>query len=224
MNWKLAIGAAAIALSAPFAASAATVQANGVLVNIYQKSNTGNLTNTADATLTNALAATYIGSVSFTGALHFDTDTSGANPPDTTTINQWLTSKGGSYTELGGGFDENLTISSEGIINDTALTTWFEFLGVGQAFTFDVTHDDGFCFYDSGTTELCAPDPTSVAQTLGGNYSGGVFQLVYAATNGDPSVLRVDGEGSLSAVPLPAGLPLLLAGIGGLALLRRRKS
>ncbi|WP_438955283.1 VPLPA-CTERM sorting domain-containing protein [Cognatiyoonia sp.] len=44
--------------------------------------------------------------------------------------------------------------------------------------------------------------------------------MIYVATNRDPSILNV----GLEPVPLPAGLPLLLAGLGGFALVRRRQT
>ncbi|WP_262386424.1 hypothetical protein ROLI_005450 [Roseobacter fucihabitans] len=214
--------ALAIAMTVPFAAGAATMSATNLTVNIYQSDNTGNTGNTADAILANVGPANFLGTASFTGILDFDTQDSA----DTSTIDDWLTSKGGTYTELGAGFDETLKISFPDIGTNSARTTWFEFIG-GSASVFDFTvkHDDGVCFYESGVQETCSQTPTQVVTTNGFSYDGGVFQLLYAATNGDPSVLKVtsNDDVTLEPVPLPASALLLMGGLAGLGMMRRRR-
>ncbi|GAB4540064.1 MAG: hypothetical protein Tsb0019_40410 [Roseibium sp.] len=194
-------------------------------VDIYQLSPTGNVDDSADATLSNALAAPYIGSALYSGDFWFMT----SNSNDSTTINEWLTSAGGSYTELGGGFDETLTISRPNIggANPTALTTWFVFSAVGSAFDFQVDHDDGLQIIDDfATTIYSSPQPQTANGFSPVSWDGGFIQLAYAATNGDPSVLKLKGTGTLTAVPLPAALPLLAGGLGilGFAGWRRKKA
>jgi hypothetical protein len=49
----------------------------------------------------------------------------------------------------------------------------------------------------------------------------GGLQLSQPRSDGDPSVLNVDGN--LTGISLPASLQLLCAGMGGLALFRRKR-
>lgn len=106
-------------------------------------------------------------------------------------------------------------------------TTLFEFTEVySNAFDTRVTHDDGFTIYDNDNALITYANPTGIRTTPvtgTSNFSGGEFRLVYAAANGNPSRLLVEGDG-ISAVPLPAPALMLLAGIGAFAGLRRRKS
>lgn len=86
--------------------------------------------------------------------------------------------------------------------------------GSYSAGTLSITHDDGM--FVCGAGGFAGPNSK---RTTVLDYGGGYFDMIYVATNGDPSILNVD----LEPVPLPAGLPLLLAGLGGFALLRRRQ-
>ena len=103
--------------------------------------------------------------------------------------------------------------------NGTATTTFFLFEGVGNfgASDFVITHDDGIAVYDDGVWIGGNNGPTSKVTTYVNGFNGGAFSLLYVATNGNPSILKV------AAVPLPAGGLLLIGAIGGLAALRRRK-
>jgi len=82
-----------------------------------------------------------------------------------------------------------------------------------------VTHDDGFTLTD-GSATVDDPGPTTETDTLISGLSGGPgsFDLIYAAANGDPSVLEV------SVVPLPAAAWLLMFASGGLVAAKRRQS
>ncbi|WP_136637467.1 VPLPA-CTERM sorting domain-containing protein [Pseudooceanicola onchidii] len=109
-------------------------------------------------------------------------------------------------------------LSNTDVFQGTATTTFFRFtLANVAAGDFAITHDDGMSITGLGGTT----QPTSEITTLLPDFAGGPFELIYVATNGNPSVLEVDYEAA--AVPLPASLPLLLVGFGGLAALRRRK-
>lgn len=226
MNKILMTAAAACVAFAGAAQATTLTQADALsgsaLVNIYQSlNNTGNADDSADATLANAEAATFVGSAIYTGDFWFSTN----DGSDSTTISTWLTSAGGTFANLTS-FDDALTISDPDIGNGSATTTWFVFEAVGLAQQFNVDHDDGLQIIDDKTTTIySSPQP----QTANGfssdiNWDGGFIQFAYAATNGDPSVFKIAGEGSVSVVPLPAGGLLLLTGFGALALRRRKQA
>lgn len=112
-------------------------------------------------------------------------------------------------------------------------TTLFSFTEVyANAFDTFVTHDDGFTIYDDGAELIGYANPTGIrtTPTTGTvNFTGGEFNLIYAAANGNPSKLFVDGNGisdsnTPEVVPLPASALLLLGGLGGLGFAGRRKA
>lgn len=85
----------------------------------------------------------------------------------------------------------------------------------------NVFHDDGISVFGSGDTSVVSAAPTTRKETqLFGQLTGGVedFTLIYAAANGNPSVLEVN------AIPLPAALWLLLGASGGLIIAKRRSA
>lgn len=144
-------------------------------------------------------------------------------------ISTWLDTGTGTVS----GLDDPLAsrqLSFPSIGAGTATTTFFLFSLVNKmdAADFTVIHDDGMAIFE-GTTRLGGREgPTSRATTKVDGYTGtGPFSLLYVATNGNPSILNVaaefDGPGGITSVPVPASLPLLLAGLGGIALLRRRR-
>lgn len=164
-----------------------------------------------------------VGRFTFDGALDFGT----SDGTDSTTIQDWLNTSAGSTTTWIGDDLGGTQLSKDGIGNGTATTSFFYFelvndLGAGD---FTVTHDDGFAIFsgeESGENRIGGrngPTVKVVTEVLG--FEGGVFDLLYVATNGDPSVLNVNYDAS--PIPVPASLPLLLAGMGGLAFMRRRQ-
>jgi hypothetical protein len=151
---------------------------------------------------------------SYTGALNFGT----SDGTDATTILDWLNTGGGVISGLDAGFGA-LQLSKPNISNGTATSTFFQFvMEIDNPVTeFAVRHDDGIGIYDDGGFLGGFQNPTSVKNTSVFGFDGGEFQLIYVATNGDPSILEV------SAVPLPAGGLLLLTALGGVAALRRKR-
>ena len=147
----------------------------------------------------------------YNGALDFNI---GAGNSASTTIGDFLNSGSGTFT----GFDQavlDLTLSTPTFQD----TTIFSFVAnFADGFSGSVLHDDGVSVLDDGTVVAASTAPT-IAITTGFGFDGGDFNLIYVAANGNPSILEVE----VSPVPVPAALPLFLAGFGGLGLMARRK-
>jgi len=160
----------------------------------------------------------------YTGALDIGTYLSNANSADhdATTIEDWLLSGGGAVSDLDDTFGD-LQLSKDNIRHGTATTTFFLFESVLDTYAagdLTIRHDDGVEVYDAFLNALGGfVGPNGVRTTEVDGFEGGAISFLYVATNGDPSVFNVD----LAPVPVPASLPLLLAGFGGMAMLRRRK-
>ena len=141
---------------------------------------------------------------------------------DGTTIEDWLLTGGGTVTGLDAVFGD-LQLSKPSIGDGTATTTFFMFTSILNAVgDFLIKHDDGVAVFDDGTRIGGLEGPNTVKTTTVLGFDGGAFSLLYVATNGDPSVLNVNGN--LTPVPLPATLPLLLVGMGGIAMMRRKRA
>ncbi|WP_300039336.1 VPLPA-CTERM sorting domain-containing protein [uncultured Roseobacter sp.] len=154
----------------------------------------------------------------YEGELNFGT----FNGDDSTTIAGWLSTGGGTVTGLDIG---DLQLSTDSIGNSTATTTFFLFsatfpLDSGE---FVVRHDDGIAFFQNGSTEPFGESrgPTSEITTDISGFSGGSLEILYVATNGNPSVLNVDYEPT--PVPLPASLPMMILGMFGLGVLAHKR-
>lgn len=133
-----------------------------------------------------------------------------------------------------------------GIITDYEITATN--LG-GPTFTFDDTNSDfGVSF--PGTIDIRVTDTAIVIEAFAAPTGGSLTQFLFTTASngvgftfvGSNPVLLVDSgnsgsnqvevstistpyvfAGELAAVPLPAGLPLLLAGLAGLTLVRRNR-
>jgi len=160
----------------------------------------------------------------YTGDLNFKT----SDGTDATTIADWLATGTDGESSFGtvAGLDfvfGNLQLSKPSISDGTATTTFFLFTTIlNMVGDFVIGHDDGVAVFDDGERIGGRVGPNAFKTTNVYGFDGGEFSLLYVATNGDPSVLNVNGD--LTAVPLPATLPLLLVGMGGLAMARRRRS
>jgi hypothetical protein len=79
----------------------------------------------------------------------------------------------------------------------------------GQTYTFDLT-------FTNSLIEVAVDGSTEIS--FSGNFNGGALGFY----NYSQDQVTYAGITEAAAIPLPAGLPLLLAGLGSLALLRRR--
>ncbi|GIT88534.1 VPLPA-CTERM sorting domain-containing protein [Roseobacter sp. OBYS 0001] len=216
--FKKSIIAAAI-VSVGFVAQATAATLNGTFtIDIYQGTGLNSAQSSALKSNLGGSNSTLLDTITYTGDLDFSTNNGTA-----TTIESWLNTGGGTYTlnnPIGG-----LTLSEPSISNGTARTTWFDIFGVfASGFDSMISHDDGISVFDDGVEIAEKSAPTTVVDTAALGFNGGEWNLLYAATNSDPSVLKVTGDSLPSTVPLPAGLPLLLAGLGTFAWMRRRKA
>lgn len=174
-------------------------------------------TNSA-ATEANVSAQAIDATVTWTGDIDFRL---GSGSSSSTYISDFFASGTGSLSNVSGSeqtFLDNTLLS----LGTYKVTTFFEIMGVftGDVLSGMITHDDGVTLTGVNVTGGVDAPPTTEENTAF-TADAGAFSLFYAAANGNPSILEVDVE--MAVVPLPAGVVLLLTGLGGLAIARRRK-
>jgi ABC-type amino acid transport substrate-binding protein len=183
-----------------------------------------------------ALNATIAAGTACAGAapITFTTNTGLGNvlnysTPPGTQVNDFLTSNGmvTSYTTglalaVATALSNGLPAGNPGALGTLVYLTGNITVTNGQ--TVSVTHDDGISLVINGVNVISAPLPTSPT-TSTGTYTGASgtfgFQLAYGECCGNPAVLNM-------AVPVPgpvvgAGLPGLVASLGGFGWLRLRR-
>jgi hypothetical protein len=207
-----ALGLALATSVAAGAAHAATVSGT-FIIDIYNY-DAGHNSAEASATDANIASHTKLTTITYTGALDFKTDTASGAP----SIAEFLNTGSGSYT-VPVGVDLSSIVLSEGSGSGASqqfgTTTLFDIKATAFNAIIDgtgnISHDDGITFFDDGTPTASSAGPTTQIITPF-TFDGGSFRLIYAAANGDPSVLHVEG----TVVPLPATALLLLSGLAGL--------
>jgi hypothetical protein len=216
---KLLGVAAIVVLLGAGAANASTL--NGTFnIDIYQY-DAGGIQSNADATAANVTShsSNFLKTITYTGDIDFDSHTG-----DVGNLLDFLQSASGSI--LPNTIGLNVDLSSGAGSGDSAfgLTTLFDISGTLGSGSGTISHDDGVSIYDDGSLVLNSSAPTTVI-TNGFSFSGGAFRLIYAAANGDPSVLNIDfvANPPVSSVPLPATLPLFATGLGALGFAGWRK-
>lgn len=156
-------------------------------------------------------------------------------------------STGIDYPNAGGSITDNTTLQSflgadggtlSGAFTNTLEKSVFSFTG-----TLDLTgtqalkvgSDDGFALKLDGIEVLRYSAPRAFNYTIGSyDFSGATtFELIYYENYGNTGVEFQIGDTVVnsamaasqpSAVPVPAALPMLLAGLGAFGLIRRRRT
>lgn len=138
-----------------------------------------------------------------------------------------------SLSDLGrGGYSFDLNGASTVIINVAGTTGSFGMNALGG--TFALAENVIWNFYEATAITLNTAiigsvlAPFADMSGFGGSTEGSVIAKSIALTNGElhsrtfTGTLPTAGTSLTTPIPLPAGLPLLAAGLGGLTLLRRR--
>ena len=156
-------------------------------------------------------------SFGYVGPLDFETSNGSA-----TTITDWLLTGAGAsaLSGLDGAFG-GLTQSKSNINNGSATTTFYLFEADFSvpAGDFTVRHDDGIAVFEDGGLLGARVGPTSVKTTMVPGFGGGEFEILYVATNNDPSILEVD----VAPIPLPAAAWMLISAVAGMGFLARKR-
>lgn len=184
------------------------------------------------ATFANYFDAVHLGNPSsfftYDGAIDFGT----ANATSPTTITSWLDSGGGTVSDLG----RNVAKRQQNGVDDagSVITTFYAFTYFGDAGpgTFNVTHDGAIALFEDrgrGADRFAgSAGPSGVRTESFDGFGGSGLGFIYATTNGEASVLKIEhipfSAQIPATVPLPAALPMLLAGLCGLGFACRRRT
>lgn len=214
---KLFSAAAVAAMTVTGAAQAATLSGTfTVEVNSFEISGTKSQRRAMSGATEANLASNGgpLDTFTYTGLLDFRL---GGGGTGSTTIDIWLSSGTGVVTGLDAAVGAlQLSRPTFQRVSIFSFTSIFDHGLEGV-----ITHDDGIQLFDDGQLVANRSAPTSVVNT-DYEFSSGEFRLLYAAANGNPSVLEVTGE-AVAPVPLPAPAMMLLAALAGLGFLGRKR-
>ncbi|HEY2187555.1 MAG TPA: PEP-CTERM sorting domain-containing protein [Caldimonas sp.] len=180
---------------------------------------TGSLWHVSEATSQNAIPANVPGTtpdVTFSVNSPFNFNATGA------TVGTWLASSSAfNITQNTAGTLASLMDSG----TQGTLVTFSGLVTVTNGQTFTVTHDDGLTLIIGGVNLGFDPGPTAPTTstfTYTGASGNMPFQLVYGECCGGPAVLQVSLPFT-AAVPEPETYALMLAGLGALGFVSRRR-
>jgi hypothetical protein len=183
----------------------------------------------SQATRANFNALTSLDTILYTGNIDFETKVGSG-----TTIGSWLnsgvtrTGPGASVTGLDPATANTQQSKGNVFANPGNGKSTFYLFSSTFANAFDLTfkHDDGIAVFDDGVLLGDRVGPTALKTTQINGFDGGLLEILYVASNSDPSILHATASTTPvpAPVPLPAAAWLLLSGIGGLAAMARRRA
>jgi hypothetical protein len=220
-RFKLAFGAALA--TAMLASPALAAPLNATFTIDFYNFDAGGVRDDTFASEANLVGRTVIDTFTYTGPLDFRIDTRGGPEGGVPSVADFFATGGGTF----GGLDVDLStydLSSGGGSGDPSWgrTTILDIsASISASYAGDIVHDDGVTLFADGVVIADSAGPTT-EKTTSFFYSGSAWRLIYAAANGDPSILEVDGP-TPNPIPLPPAGLLLMAGFGGLSLVARRR-
>ena len=220
-RFKVAFGAAVLTVGLSVPAVAAPLNATFTID--FYNFDAGGVRNATFASEANLVGRTVIDTFTYTGPLDFRIDTRKGPDGGIPSVADFFATGGGTLS----GLDVDLAafdLSSGAGSKDPewGRTTILDITAsITASYGGKIVHDDGITLFADGDVIAASAGPTS-EKTTSFFYEGSQWRLIYAAANGDPSILEVDGP-TPNPIPIPPAGLLLIAGVGGLTLVTRRR-